>query len=147
MTRSREALRRLGGPVCPVCDEVDVDGKVEVRWISTDGASWLNERGKGALNKQSLAPMCQKCFESMHNTLAAQQVAEAERRAKMVAQSMVAQSQADTDEARARWLRQGGNNVIPYEQACVAHQSDLDAAEEIAANWGIGNGLFGSRGE
>ena len=95
MTRSREALRRLGGPVCPVCDVVDVDGKVEVRWISIGGASWLNERGKGALNKQSLAPMCQKCFMAMENELATERAAVVERTARLVAQA-----QADAGHTR-----------------------------------------------
>lgn len=142
MTRSREALRRLGGPVCPVCDVVDVDGKVEVRWISTDGASWLNERGKGVLNKQSLAPMCQKCFMAMENRLATERAAVAERTARLVAQA-----QADADEAFRYRRQQQQLSRMPYEQACADHHSDLEAAEEIAANWGIGNGLFGSRGE
>lgn len=140
MTRSREALRRLGGPVCPVCDVVDVDCKVEVRFINTDGASWLNDRGKGALNKQSLAPMCQKCFMAMENELATERAVVAERTARLVAQA-----QADAD--RAMWQQRLGGNDVPYARACADHQGDLEAAEEIAANWGIGNGLFGSRGE
>ena len=140
MTRSREALRRLGGPVCPVCDVVDVDGKIEVRWIDADGASWLNERGRGAVNKQSLAPMCQKCFTSMQKDLATERAAVAERTA-----LLLAQAKADVDEA-LRYQQQQLSGM-PYEHACAAHQSDLEAAEEIAANWGIGNGLFGSRGE
>lgn len=140
MTRSREALRRLGGPVCPVCDEVDVDGQVEVRFITTDGASWLNSRGRGSLNKQDLAPMCRKCFLTMENVSTARRAAEAEQRARLVVQA-----QADAD--RALWQRQLGGDDIPYARACADHQDDLEAAEEIAASWGIGNGLFGRRGE
>jgi Ca2+-binding RTX toxin-like protein len=67
LTRRAEALRRLGGPVCPVCEVVGAEN-IEVRFLTNDGSEWLASRGKRALERESLAPMCQQCFLVMENT-------------------------------------------------------------------------------
>lgn len=134
LTRRAEALRRLGGPVCPVCDTVGAE-VIEFRYVTSDGYRWLDERNKAHVEREQLAPMCQKCFLTMENASVTRRAANAERRAREDALAVA-------DAARL------GNFSGPkYRQACAEHKDDLTAAEEMAANWGIGNGLFGSRGE
>lgn len=132
MQNRREALRRLGGPVCPVCDSV---AEIEVRFLSTDGSDWLRRRGKGAVEKQSLAPMCSNCENTMHSEIARKRVDEAERR-------LAADATAVADQARLSAM-----SGAEYHEACADHGDDLAAAERMANEWGVGNGLFGSRGE
>jgi hypothetical protein len=137
-TRRRDALRRLGGPVCPVCGAVDIDGKVEVRWISEFGRKWLRGRGKEATVKQGLAPMCQKCFLTLTNDEVAEQARKAEARAQ----------ENQRLQQEVEWMvRPDPRRGQMYRAAVAEHQGDLAAAEELAAGWGVGNGLFGSRGD
>lgn len=103
--------------------------------MTTDGSMWLAERGKQAFEREGLAPMCRNCFLVMSNAVTAKHAAAAERLA-------MADAQEAMDMARLR-----GMDGKRYRQACAEHESDLAAAEEMAASWGIGNGLFGSRGE
>jgi hypothetical protein len=124
-TRSREALRRLGGPVCPVCDSVDADGKVEVRWISETSQAWLSKRGKAAIIRQSLAPMCGQCFSSMER----EEIARRAEAAAQKAREDAAEMEESLYEARSNY------------------EDDIAAAEEFAAAWDVGNGLFGRRGD
>jgi|JI10StandDraft_1071094.scaffolds.fasta_scaffold28920_6 hypothetical protein len=136
MTASRrsEALRRLGGPVCPVCETVGA-ANIEVRFMSSDGSQWLAQRGKRHLERESLAPMCQHCFLTMENNIVMERSIEARRRAQAEAQSV-----ADA-------MRLSQLDGPKYREACAEHEDDLTAAEQMAAEWGVGNGLFGSRGE
>jgi hypothetical protein len=137
LTRRSEALRRLGGPVCPICDAVGAE--VEVRFLTTDGSTWLKERGKGIVEKQSLAPMCAPCFSRMQNDITGKlslRAAEALRRVDALIQR------------DARDLAHlSGMDGPKYREACADHEDDLAAAERMAADWGVGNGLFGSRSE
>lgn len=133
MSARREALRRLGGPVCPVCDAVGVE--ISVRFVSSDGSDWLKERGKGAVERAQLAPMCQACAAGMDQAVVSKRAAEAERRA-------IQDRKEVEDLARLSSL-----NGPQYRQACAEHEDDLVAAERMAFEWGVGNGLFGSRGE
>lgn len=65
--RRAEALRRLGGPYCPTCDTVGAED-VEARWVTPELIEWLQERGRGALVKESLAPMCRACFRNAQDS-------------------------------------------------------------------------------
>jgi hypothetical protein len=134
LTRRAEALRRLGGPVCPVCETVGAEN-IEVRFLTNDGSEWLASRGKRAIERESLAPMCQQCFLLMENTATAKRAAEAERRAREDAR-------AAADE---KYLGSLGGGM-EYREACAEHEDDLTAAEKMAEGW-MGNGLFGNRGE
>jgi hypothetical protein len=134
LTSRGEALRRLGGPVCPVCDTVGAEG-VEVRFLSGNGSQWLKARGKGNVEREYLAPMCSGCFRKMTDDLVEEQAAEAARRARE-------DTKAAADDAYLGSL--GGG--MAYREACAEHGDDLEAAEQMAADW-MGNGLFGSRGE
>ena len=134
LTRRGEALRRLGGPVCPVCDVVGAEG-VEVVFLSSDGSEWLKGRGKGVVERQSLAPMCASCYRGMNQAVADRHAAAAEQRA-------AADLRATMDNAYLNTL-----NGPKYREACAEHEDDLAAAEAMANEWGVGNGLFGSRGE
>lgn len=83
--------------------------------------------------------MCQKCFVTMSNEEVARRAAEQERAAKQQRQL----------QAEAEWLvrQQDPRRGQMYRAAVAEHQDDLAAAEELAAEWGVGNGLFGSRGD
>jgi len=134
-TRSGEALRRLGGPVCPVCDTVGAPD-VEVRYLGSDGSTWLKEQGRGVVERQSLAPMCKACFLTMENAVV-------KKRAEAARQRVAQDCQAvKTIEDRHRLSLMNGP---AYRAACADHEDDLAAAEEMASEWGVGNGLFGSR--
>jgi hypothetical protein len=135
--RRIEALRRLGGPVCPVCDAVT--DTVEVRFLTEDGSAWLGERGKRHVEREHLAPLCQHCYLSMENEIVAKRAAAAQREVQRWTREKAA---AEADAARLRSM-----NGPAYRQACVEYEDDLAAAEGMAASWGVGNGLFGSRGE
>lgn len=134
LTRRAEALRRLGGPVCPVCDTVGAEG-LEVRALSRDGSEWMEARGKRSVERQGLAPMCNGCFSRMTDDLVTARAKLAERRAHEAAK-------AAADEAYLGSL--GGG--LAYREACAEHEDDLEAAEKMAEDW-MGNGLFGNRGE
>jgi len=117
-----------------VCDTIGAEG-VEVRFLSGNGSQWLKARDKGDVEREYLAPMCSSCFRRMTADLVNAQAAEVERQAREDAKSA-------EDEARL-----GSLNGPRYREACAEHEDDLTAAEEMAAGWGVGNGLFGSRGE
>lgn len=134
LTRRAEALRRLGGPVCPVCDTVGAKG-IDVRLLSGNGAEWLRARGKGDVEHLVFASMCEACFLTMENSNVA-------RRAQAAAQRAREGALAVADAARL-----GSLSGPRYREACAEHEDDLTAAEAMAAEWGVGNGLFGSRGE
>lgn len=135
LTRRAEALRRLGGPVCPVCDTVGAEG-IEVHSMSWNGSRWLETRGRQGVVREGLAPMCNGCFRKMTDDLVAEQADRVERLAREDAK-------AAADEAYLGSL--GGG--LAYREACAEHGDDLAAAEAMAAEWDVGNGLFGSRGE
>jgi len=117
-----------------VCDTVGAEA-IEVRYVTSDGSRWLSERGRQAVEREQLAPMCQKCFLTMENASVARRAAETERRAR-------ANALAVADAARLSSMSGPG-----YREACAEHEDDLTAAEQMGAEWGVGNGLFGSRGE
>jgi hypothetical protein len=117
-----------------VCDTIGADG-IEVRFLTTHGSRWLSEKGRQAVERELLAPMCQKCFLAMENAVMARHAAAAEQRARENAL-------ATADAARLSSL-----SGPRYREACAEHEDDLTAAEQMAAEWGVGNGLFGSRGE
>jgi hypothetical protein len=130
-SKRSDALRRLGGPVCPVCDAIGVE--IEVRFVNENGRDWLKDRGKIGIVREGLAPLCRRCSSLMDMEHSAKEL---ERRRKE--EALKQQMQKDAD-----WMvRLGGQN---YHHACADHQDDLAAAEEIAAGWGIGNSLFGRR--
>lgn len=120
-----------------MCDTVGAEN-IEVRFVTSDGSRWLDEKGRRAIERESLAPMCQKCFLTMENSVVARRAQDAARRAREEAQ----EAQALVDAARL-----GSLSGPRYYEACAEHEDDLTAAEEMAASWGVGNGLFGSRGE
>jgi len=107
--------------------------------MTSDGSRWLGEKGRQAIERESLAPMCQKCFLTMENASVARRAAETERRAR--------RSREDALAVAADAARLGSLNGPRYREACAEHEDDLAAAEQMAAEWGVGNGLFGSRGE
>jgi len=132
-TRRSEALRRLGGPVCPICHAVG--GEIEVRFITNDGSDWLKSKGKGHIEQARAAPMCTSCFTTMENSIVATRAARAER-------------QAEADVKRAEdAARLGRMSGAEYRAGCAEHEDDLAAVEQMVAGWDVGNGLFGSRGE
>jgi hypothetical protein len=135
-TPRSEALRRLGGPVCPVCDAVGVE--VEARWlIGSEQGDWLISRGKGYLDKQGLVPMCGVCFRLMTEYAIAKRASAVEQRARMEAQRA---AQEARDLAHLGSLDGG-----LYRESCVEYDDDLVAAEKIGDTWGLGSGLFGGR--
>lgn len=107
-----------------------------MRWITDFGQDWLRQRGKGSTIKEKLAPMCQKCFLQVTN----EEVADRSAKTKKEQERL----QAETE-----WLvrQQDPRRGQMYRAAVAEHQGDLEAAEELAAEWGVGNGLFGSRGD
>lgn len=144
-TRRGEALRRLGGPVCPVCDKVGADG-IEVHFVTRDNAEWLKARGRGSVVREDLAPMCARCYVDMTKALVEKQAEAAKRRA--MEDAAIVQRAARSAEWRVRQeqdadrlLRMDGPG---YRDACAEHEDDLEAAERLAEDW-IGNGLFGAR--
>ena len=119
-----------------MCDTVGAEG-IEVRYLNTDGSRWLRGKGRRAVERESLAPMCQRCFVEMENDAVA-------RRAAEVAQRVRADAQSAALAATMNTLRTNGPR---YREACAEHEDDLKAAERMAATWDVGNGLFGRRGE
>lgn len=117
-----------------MCDTIGAEG-IEVRFVTSDGSRWLGERGRQAVEREQLAPMCQKCFFTMENASVARRAAEAERRAQEDALAL------------ANETRLNNMSGPRYREACAEHEDDLTAAEQMGAEWGVGNGLFGSRGE
>jgi hypothetical protein len=120
-----------------VCDTIGAEG-IAVVYMTSDGSHWLGEKGRQHIERESLAPMCQKCFLTMENASVARRAAEAERLARNIREATLAVADA---------ARLGSLSGPRYRQACAEHEDDLTAAEEMAAEWGVGNGLFGSRGE
>jgi hypothetical protein len=122
-----------------VCDTVGADG-IEVRYLNADDSKWLRDKGRRSIQKESLAPMCQQCFLEMTNAAVA-------RRAAKVAQWV--REDASSAEALAQGAREDAlrRNGPKYREACEQYGDDLVEASRIAAEWGVGNGLFGSRGD
>lgn len=120
-----EVMRRLGGPVCTVCDRARLG--IDYWYIHAENMRWLAERGKQDLARVgSHLQMCRECIETMARDVRAKKM-EDDMNAHLVGLRLLIGEQE-------------------YRAMHSAHHDDLDAASDMCVRTAV-TWLFGGRGE
>lgn len=131
-----EALRRLGGPVCPLCDKI---GQSKSYYVDEEMKQWFMLRGQRHLINDSTITICEPCFAMIINEVTLERARKAEKLAQRDAMRIW------EDRKRFEHIVRR-NDGRTYWEACQDKTMREDL-REMGLGWMMGNGLFGGGGD